>query len=161
MRFRKLRIAWSVVCGLAAVLLIVLWVRSFIWLDKFYYPLAIPKGILIQSWDGEIWCGRATFLRLTFNDRWEIDGIRINRATSSPDLRPFRTEEYRGVLRFGYVYYEYYQGAGASHAWVVVASVIAAVLPWIRWPKRFTLRTLLIATTLVALLLGGIVYAVR
>src|SRR6476619_5839896 len=31
MRFRKLRIAWSVVWGLACVLLIVLWVRSY-WL---------------------------------------------------------------------------------------------------------------------------------
>ena len=29
MRFRKLRIAWSVVCGVACVLLIVLWVRSY------------------------------------------------------------------------------------------------------------------------------------
>src|SRR4051812_42476544 len=29
MRFRKLRIAWSVFWGLAAVLLIVLWVRSY------------------------------------------------------------------------------------------------------------------------------------
>ncbi len=29
MRFRKLRIAWSVVWGLAAVLLIALWVRSY------------------------------------------------------------------------------------------------------------------------------------
>jgi len=28
MRFRKLRIAWSVVCGVAVVLLVVLWVRS-------------------------------------------------------------------------------------------------------------------------------------
>src|SRR6476620_2384492 len=29
LRFRKLRIAWSVFCGLACVLLIVLWVRSY------------------------------------------------------------------------------------------------------------------------------------
>jgi uncharacterized SAM-binding protein YcdF (DUF218 family) len=28
MRYRKLRIAWSVVCGIACVLLVVLWVRS-------------------------------------------------------------------------------------------------------------------------------------
>src|SRR4051812_17902034 len=33
MRFRKLRIAWSVVWGLAAVLLIVLWLRSYWWFD--------------------------------------------------------------------------------------------------------------------------------
>ena len=29
MRFRKLRIAWSVGCGIVCVLLIVLWVRSY------------------------------------------------------------------------------------------------------------------------------------
>src|SRR4051812_42896523 len=29
MRFRKLRIAWSVLCGLACVLLIAVWVRSY------------------------------------------------------------------------------------------------------------------------------------
>ena len=38
MRFRKLRIAWSVVCGIACVLLIVLWVRSY-WYDT--DPLSI------------------------------------------------------------------------------------------------------------------------
>src|SRR5262245_30694970 len=34
MRFRKLRIAWSVLWGVAAVLLIVLWVRSY-WRTEF------------------------------------------------------------------------------------------------------------------------------
>src|SRR3954464_9326953 len=29
MRFRKLRTAWSVVCGIACLLLIVLWIRSY------------------------------------------------------------------------------------------------------------------------------------
>src|SRR4051812_13876178 len=33
MRFRKLRIAWSVFWGVAAVLLIVLWVRSYWWAE--------------------------------------------------------------------------------------------------------------------------------
>src|SRR3954470_13955494 len=37
MRFRKLRIAWSVVCGIACVLLIVLWVRSYTQLDIVTY----------------------------------------------------------------------------------------------------------------------------
>jgi hypothetical protein len=32
MRFRKLRIAWSVFWGLNGVLLIVLWVRSYWWI---------------------------------------------------------------------------------------------------------------------------------
>ena len=41
----------------------------------------------------------------------------------------------------------------------VLASMILAVIPWLRW--RFSLRTLLIATTLVAVVLGIIVWAVR
>src|SRR3954470_6536128 len=34
MKFRKLRIAWSVFCSLACVLLIVLWVRSYWYMDQ-------------------------------------------------------------------------------------------------------------------------------
>src|SRR6476660_981818 len=34
MRFRKLRIAWSVGCGVVCVLLIVLWARSYWWQDQ-------------------------------------------------------------------------------------------------------------------------------
>jgi hypothetical protein len=33
-RFRKLRIAFSAVCGIACVLLIALWVRSYMWRDN-------------------------------------------------------------------------------------------------------------------------------
>jgi hypothetical protein len=44
--------------------------------------------------------------------------------------------------------------------WVpVITALVFAVLPWIRW--HFRLRTMLIATTLVAVVLGLIVYAVR
>src|SRR4051812_7318078 len=40
MRFPKLRIAWSVFCGLACVLLVVLWVRSY-WMA---YGIAYTKS---------------------------------------------------------------------------------------------------------------------
>ena len=44
--------------------------------------------------------------------------------------------------------------------WSLVSlSAVFAYLPWLHW--RFSLRTLLIATTLVAVLLGAIVYAIR
>jgi hypothetical protein len=41
----------------------------------------------------------------------------------------------------------------------VLLTATLATFPWLRW--RFSLRTLLIATTLVAVLLGATVYAVR
>jgi hypothetical protein len=37
-----------------------------------------------------------------------------------------------------------------------LVSILAAIAPWVRW--RFSLRTLLIATTLVAVVLGAIVW---
>jgi hypothetical protein len=46
--------------------------------------------------------------------------------------------------------------------WFVVSIVgVVAALPMIRWSNRFGLRTLLIATTLVALVLGLVVYTAR
>jgi hypothetical protein len=42
--------------------------------------------------------------------------------------------------------------------WMLGALVLSlAAIPWIRWSKRFSLRTLLIATSVVAMLLGLIV----
>src|SRR4051812_22810683 len=42
MKLRNLRIAWSVFWGLACVLLVVLWVRSYSWVDL--SELQLPKG---------------------------------------------------------------------------------------------------------------------
>jgi hypothetical protein len=44
--------------------------------------------------------------------------------------------------------------------WTASALVIA-IAPWLPWPNRFSLWTLLIFTTLVAVVLGLIVYAAK
>jgi hypothetical protein len=50
----------------------------------------------------------------------------------------------------------------AAPFWMVVASGgTLAILPWAPWSKRFSLLTLLIATTLVAAILGVIVILTR
>jgi hypothetical protein len=36
-----------------------------------------------------------------------------------------------------------------------------AIVPWIRWSNRFSLRTLLIATTLIAIVLGLAAWEIR
>jgi hypothetical protein len=46
--------------------------------------------------------------------------------------------------------------------WMLGAHVLAlAAVPWIYWSNRFSLRTLQIVTTLVAVVLGLIVWAAR
>jgi hypothetical protein len=43
--------------------------------------------------------------------------------------------------------------------WFALALIATgAAVPWMQWSKRFSLRTLLIATTLVAVMLGLIVW---
>jgi hypothetical protein len=158
---RYVRIAMTATCLTACVLLVALWVRSYWWMDTFYYPLTAPKAFLIQSWDGEIWCGRATFVRASFNSDWAIKGTLINRSISSPDLRPFTSGEFRGYLGMGYVNYNVYQGVGGSHLGFVIASAIGTIMPWLRWSVRYSLRTLLIVTTLVAVGMGAVVFLAR
>jgi hypothetical protein len=49
-----------------------------------------------------------------------------------------------------------------SHWLVVLITLVIAAVPWIsRWQFRFSLRALLIATTLVAVVLGIIVWMTR
>src|SRR6476660_8907517 len=112
MRFRKLRIAWSVAWGLAAVLLIALSVWSYRMYTDFN-----PVGNLWFAW----WYGSLS-------------------VTSRPSTDLY-FEQHRCVIP----------------CWTLVMSAIAIIpVAWI--PQRFTCRFLLIATTLVAVELGLIVW---
>ena len=110
MKHRKLRIAWSVVWGVVAVLLVVLWVRSAGRLDIVCYRTTTPPTFHLSA------------LPRTFGLRPSLGKI---------------------LVRFPIWFL------------ILVASTFAAV-PCFHW--RFSLRTLLIATTLVAIVLGLIVW---
>jgi hypothetical protein len=168
MRFRKLRIAWSVGCAIACVLMIVLWVRSNSYCDSWTRTgTGIPKRIDLQSWRGRIlllvhpsqappsrdelhkW-----ILRTTPSAEWEERveaAARLGDLVSPPKVISLTTTQ------------------GAWQIWatdwlLLLLSATIAFIPWIRilpWPKRFSLRTLLIATTLVAVALGLVIYAAR
>jgi hypothetical protein len=50
----------------------------------------------------------------------------------------------------------------AAPMWLLTLMPIClSMAPWLRWSRRFRLRTLLIATTLVAVVLGLIVWMSR
>jgi hypothetical protein len=155
MRFRKLRIAWSVTNGITCLLLIVCWVVSYhfiIWVGA-----PINGDTRLESAFGHwmLWeeYGRDMHLGKWFVDYW---------STAEDDTLENKLE---ARLPSGFGTYQLYP-TGIGHDAIVVkqwAPVLAftglTVLPW--FPSRFTLRTLLIATTLVAVGLGLVVYAVR
>ena len=168
MKFRKLRIAWSVVWGSAVVLLIALWVRSFWQLDSFSYEAGIVniggeslRGCMVlHRLDGQN-SDRAGYFTMpvarAFLD-FDIPGtyfwfrftkvpIEPTSLTSGAEIRPLGRRTGATIL--------------VPMWFPLFVAVGFAATPWFRWPKKFSLRTLLIATTLVAVVLGLIVYAIR
>jgi hypothetical protein len=135
MRFRKLRVAWSVFWGLAAVLLIVLWVRSYWWVDSVHVAKSYPA---VCAW-GDVYYKPIVYNRNPIHIvKHVFSPIRIVSFWNG-DGKVFRID---GV---------------AIPIWTLILPIAAiAAIPWLRF--RFTLRTLLIATTLVALVFGLIVW---
>ena len=138
MRFRKLRIGWSVMWGVAAVLLVVLWVRSYLLVDvvdvacvaRWHGAISRQGTIYIDS--GLSWTGSATYHKF----EWPALEWMVFKNDPEVDVKA-------GNVAF-------------PVARLVLLTAACAPLSWIS--RRFSLRTLLIATTLVAVALGLIVW---
>jgi hypothetical protein len=139
MNYRKLRITWTVCCGIATVLLICLWVRSYQTLDVYK-----PYGHEIQVAIG----------RVLIDETWV-------RSTAPPVKTSEATEPDHSSVRVTTVQEFVSAGTGVRVPFWLPTTVLAifAVIPWL--PRRFTLRSLLIATTLVGVLLGIAVWLSR
>ena len=131
MKYRKLRIAWSVVWGLAAVLLIALWVRSYATWD--WIPFTTSKG------------------RLALESNQGRAGLVYEIYSLQKISNDFITSTYQGGWEL------------LLPHWAIGSMAVAvAAAPWSRQLRlRFSLRTLLIVTTLAAGVLGLFVYALR
>jgi hypothetical protein len=150
MRFRKLGIAWSAVWGLAAVLLIVLWLRSYSWVEVIKIPLTASHSLETGTMPGLIggsWRNVSSEWVLIQRpvEEWRL----LHKIPASP--------LWGGISRTqstAAVYIPYWP--------LVLIAIMSAGVPWRNTiGLRFSLRTLLIATTLVALILGLIVYGTR
>jgi hypothetical protein len=143
---RLLRIAFSAGCGILCLLLIVHWVRSFR-LNEIVTKEVGGKVTTIGSGTGT-----AYFVRIV---RRPVAGMllpppgwRLISNTATPVERSFM---WTSSASLTFVQLPY---------WCLIATCIGfAAVPWATW--RFSLRTLLIVTTLTAVILGAIVYAVK
>jgi hypothetical protein len=145
---RYLRIAFSATCLIACVLLIVLWIKSNWCADCVVH---IKSGIqtTIAAANGVVVIRRVN-----------LRGAPI----VIPDLNWTHTASYppSDYRRPGFIRRPGFDLQIQSPVWVPVLLMAAfTIAPWIKWSKRFSLRTLLIATTLVALVLGLAVWASR
>jgi hypothetical protein len=157
MTFHKLRILWSVFWGLACVLLIVLWVRSYSWEDMF---LAQTNSQLLQFQSMRGHLRYFAVDEVTHPLPWFIS--QYIGDMSSDDKREWDGKFHKWgliVLKPG-IQFSSPATVFAVPIWFAAILVALLGLPtWIPW--RFSLRTLLIGTTLVAVVLGLIVYGTR
>ena len=150
---RYLRIAFSATCLIACVLLIVLWVRSYWWADS---VTNVGNDLILHRGGTEIgsfffgWEDYKTTPKIPppdITNGWEYQRYDSNPHSGSPAWM-FTSNGDAGLVR--------------CPAWFVTLCAMSfAIMPWLPWSKRFSLRTLLIATTLVAMVLGLVAWAMR
>jgi hypothetical protein len=177
MTFRKLRIAFSVTCGIVAVLLCGLWVRSYWIADRVNAPLRGKQSFAISSMFGGLtlvtyesrpdpneW--KSGYYLCGVDDREAFPGRIPTTLGFSRIPQPFhwvtevtipmpgKPPGWNTVYNAGVT-----QLSGTALTvpfWCLVATTCAITLaPWLR---RYSLRTLLIATTLVCVVLGLVVW---
>ena len=151
MKYRKLRIAWSVAWAVACLLLIALWVRSQNRVDQITWHYNNSDAFQVSAASGSV-------VFLTFVDvpltiprpgyqirtQWFESMRLINGKTHWWfELKPVGTSRYVRIPDWFLVLI--FCGLGAT--------------PWLPW--RFSLRTLLIATTAAAIGLGLVVYVLK
>src|SRR5689334_23838883 len=150
MRFRKLRIAWSVVFGVAGILVFVLWVRSYYVSDSAFMRVSTMTGYNFTSMQGQLTLRRETINGTGFYANMGTLEWVWNRFPPGAFLR------YRTI--FGYdlrelPYFMVFPYWAPALMFVVLS---AAPILIHRTIFQFSLGRLLIVTALVALALGAI-----
>jgi hypothetical protein len=151
MKFRKLRIAWSVFWGVAIVLLIVLWVRSYWRQEVLIWRIAGNVSMSGSSFRGTLGIAGTDLQPATYPG---VAPPRFLFVSRSDGFYPMDK-----AWSFGANYHAAFATVPIWFAILFISGLAAA--PWMRWSRRFGLRTLLIAMTLVAMVLGLIEWSLR
>jgi hypothetical protein len=154
MRFRKLRIAWSILDGLVWTCVLFLFARSFWWADSIDIPILAGSPLQIGSVQGTVGIvvEYPPEVASGSTSRWNhfqspTDEVKSELAKSNESLP---SPIYGGLRKIQRLVVFFVPD------WLVLVLV---TMDQVRW--RFSLRTLLIAITLVAVVLGLAFYLVR
>jgi hypothetical protein len=169
MKYHNLRIAFSAICGISCLLLIALWVRSYGRMEMVacqhgrggYSSLISSRGRLIGV-KGYIASNAGQERNLIFDSQPTGDNGTRPRlfidSGSEPPLSGFSGFQWR----FDFAANAERQLILVIPCWFVVSFIaVCGALTGSSRPYRFSLRTMLIGMTLVARLLGAVVYAVN
>jgi len=147
---RYLRIAFSATSLVACVLLIALCVRSYRSDDHLLVTVFGNREVQASSIIGRM--AVVTFRSPVSRSVWRVESRAMSTGRRQQE-EVLRQEQRRFNIYFAQNNPAIY-GVAVPHWFPVLVLAALAAAPWIRWSRRFSLRTLLIATTLVAVVLG-------
>lgn len=152
---RYLRILWSMLFGILCVLLLGLWVRSYSHQDtvggRFTRLVFSASSVRARVVSQFAWVPPAE------------SGFSLK--VNSEDIDNFERMDAELLEMSNKLGFGFFQVPAPCltlpHWFAVLTAAGIAAIPWIRWTNRFSLRTLLIFTTLIAVVLGLILWASR
>jgi len=153
MKYRKLRIAWSVAWGVACLVVIALWVRSY---SRFEVPTASVAGLTIQVVSSQA----KLAVPASYDPSYEIGWLWQFESVSDDDPEGHNEAMSYIANAIGVGYVPTPLPTIVFPDWLsVLLSATLATAPWL--PCRIGLGTLLIGMTVAAIGLGLAVYAHR
>jgi hypothetical protein len=149
-----LRISASVAGLLMSAAVAIAWVRNFWCADVFWAPLPNAGQVAIASADGQVEFGisypavRGAARTNRGTEFWGWQRYTASRNRASAILLPWKTVIHYRVTQKGSI------AVVLPHWLLAIVPLLLAGALWIRWSRRFTIRTLLVITTLVAIVLA-------
>jgi hypothetical protein len=151
MKYRKLRIAWSVVWSVLCVLLIALWVRSDRIQDYIECHVIGVRSFYVSSRHGALGIFPA-------HERKQFKYEVVHEPIRNPSLKP--TAKALGFEVYWYPFDGLY-GLRVPYWFLVLTAAGMAAISFVRIRWRFSLRTLLIVITILAVVLGAVTYTIE
>jgi hypothetical protein len=154
---RRLLNIGSIVCLALCVALMGMWVRSYQSSDEVVGHISVKLGFTVGSASGRLYvCFRTSPDHLPW---WTITSFRLTDLFGADDP-PKRDNIFE---RLGFEIDDVYPDSSTMYLpyWFVVLLCGLAIAFRIRWPLRFTLRSLFIVTTVLAVVLGMIAWLDR
>jgi hypothetical protein len=153
-KVRFLRIVVSIVFVMLCAALVLLWVRCYWLIDMFWGPTATSGQVVVVSMQGQLFVGT----NVGGGPAWSRQSGKLYSKWRSIWRTLFPR---RDVFGFALVVDSNNVGIAVPHWFAALVTATLAWLPWAPWSKRFSLRTLLVATTLIAVVLGMAIYGIR
>jgi len=144
MRFHNPRIVWSVAWGIAALLLCVLWIRSYSWMNQAQYKISDSEALVVLSAGG-------TISAAAMETSSPINSSFYSTMITSKEINDYQRMRWQSTFSRPLTEIR-------IPTWFAAAACsIIATVTWLP-RKRFSLFALLIATTFVAVVLELIVW---